>query len=495
MSKIDVEDMTLARWIILVGQNGISLLEKGRNDRFDAIVDYRWGPMNATALIHKLMSYVPTAEVCDVVLDDHVTRVSYSDPGIVLSSSSVTEDFGRVAVHFFDILKHRACRLESERSDLEELVEAFSPFFTRIRRFVLRSPTQDFRYIVSVDTAVVIKKPYAWFGEIRAALSTVLISRPLAGMNLKDRDAAQWVETPVQAAAPVSPVAVPPVVAPVPRVVAPAPRVVAAPTKDIAPAQSSPIKAPIAQTRPIAAPTPTPTPEPSTSSRSSKGKLTFIFSASDDPVIALLAAGVVWSLPQEKDQAAPITVTEIGVYRKKLSSPFRKLVGVSAHQETETLPMPADRLERLIQDIAAYADQPGDHVLFFGYEMLSTDLLIHISRFLQDAAVRYQIIVCNDSASRTPQLMGFETVFDGLARKSWIYLEGPDVRRAPLRTHLPHWKTYKTRRLDDAILKKIMEGEFRVVEKFRPTKTNLSNAQASAFAYWLAEFAASIADS
>jgi hypothetical protein len=86
-------------------------------------------------------------------------------------------------------------------------------------------------------------------------------------------------------------------------------------------------------------------------------------------------------------------------------------------------------------------------------------------------------------------------VFDGLARKSWIYLEGPDVRRAPLRTHLPHWKTYKTPRLDDAILKKIMEGEFRVVEKLRSTKTNLSNAQASAFAHWLAEFAASIADS
>ena len=477
MAKIDVEDMTLARWIILVGQNGISLLEKGRNDRFDVIVDYRWGPMNAAVLIHKLLSYVPTSEVCDVVLDDLVTRVSYSDPGIILSGSSVTEDFGRVAVRFFDILKHRACRLESERSDLEELVEAFSPFFIRIRRFVLRSPTQDFRYIVSVDTAAVMKKPYGWFGEIRTALSTVLIGRPTAGMNLKDGDAAQGTETTVQVSAPI--------------------------LKDIAAAISSPITAEIAHPIPVTVRVPVPVPvsvsvsvsDPPTSSRGSKGKLTFIFSASDDPAIALLAAGVVWSLPKEKGQTSPITVTEIGVYRKKLSSPFRKLIGVTAHQETETLPMPNDRLERLIQDIAAYADQPGDHVLFFGYEMLSTDLLIHISRFLQDAAVRYQIIVCNDSVARTSQLMGFETVFDGLARKSWIYLEGPDVRRAPLRTHLPHWKTYKTARLDDAILKKIMEGEFRVVEKLRSSKTNLSNAQSSTFALWLAEFGASISDS
>jgi hypothetical protein len=493
MSKIDVEDMTLARWIILVGQNGISLLEKGRNDRFDVIVDYRWGPMNATALIHKMMSYVPTAEVCDVVLDDHVTRVSYSDPGVILSSSSVTQDFGRVAVHFFDILKHRACRLESERSDLEELVDAFSPFFIRIRRFVLRSPTQDFRYIVSVDTSVVIKKPYAWFGEIKTALSTVLISRPTAGVSMNDRDAAQWVETPMQVPAPVRPVA-----APVRPVAAPVSPVAAAPLpKDITAPQSSPIAAEIVPPRPIpvSVPVSVPVADPPTSSRASKGKLTFIFSASDDPVIALLAAGVVWTLPKQKDQAGPITVTEIGVYRKKLSSPFRKLIGVTAHQETETLPMPTDKLDRLIQNIAAYADLPGDHVLFFGYEMLSTDLLIHISRFLQDAAVRYQIIVCNDSAARTPQLMGFETVFDGLARKSWIYLEGPDVRRAPLRTHLPHWKTYKTPRLDDAILKKIMEGEFRVVEKLRLSKTNLSNAQSSTYAQWLSEFGAAIADS
>lgn len=471
MAKIDFEEMTLAKWIILVGQNGISLLEKGRNDRFDVIVDYRWGPMNATGLIHKLLSYVPTSEVCDVVLDDLVTRISYSDPGIILSGSSVTEDFGRVAVHFFDILKHRACRLESERSDLEELVEAFSPFFIRIRRFVLRSPTQDFRYIVSVDTAAVMKKPYGWFGEIRTALSTVLISRPTGGMNLKDGDAAQRAATTVQVSAPIP--------------------------KDIAAAISSPIAAEIAHPIPVAVAVPVSVSysDPSTSSRGSKGKLTFIFSASDNPVIALLAAGVVWSLPKEKDQTSPITVTEIGVYRKKLSSPFRKLIGVTAHQEIETLPMPKDRLERLIQDIAAYADQPGDHVLFFGYEMLSTDLLIHISRFLQDAAVRYQIIVCNDSVARTSQLMGFETVFDGLARKSWIYLEGPDVRRAPLRTHLPHWKTYKTARLDDAILKKIMEGEFRVVEKLRSSKTNLSNAQSSTYALWLAEFGASISDS
>lgn len=492
MSKIDVEDMTLARWIMLVGQSGISLLEKGRNDRFDVIVDYRWGPVNATSLIHKMMSLVPTAEVCDVVLDDHVTRVSYSDPGVILSSSSVTEDFGRIAVHFFDILKHRACRLESERSDLEELVEAFSPFFTRIRRFVLRSPTQDFRYIVSVDTAAVIKKPYAWFGEIRTALSTVLISRPTAGVEFKDRDAAQVLETRARAVtaaaitAPVPPAPVPPT--PVPTAMAPVPPVGAAPiAKELTAANVGPKPDETTPARPI------PVAEPSTTSRASAGKLTFIFSASDDPAIALLAAGVVWSLPKEKDQAGPITVTEIGVYRKKLSSPFRKLIGVSAHQETETLPLPADKLERLIQDISAYAAQPGDHVLFFGYEMLSTDLLIHISRFLQDAAVRYQIVVCNDSVARSSQLMGFETVFDGLARKSWIYLDGPDVRRAPLRTHLPHWKTYKTPRLDDVILRKIMEGEFRVVEKLRSPKTNLSNAQSSAYVHWLAEFGECIA--
>jgi hypothetical protein len=149
----------------------------------------------------------------------------------------------------------------------------------------------------------------------------------------------------------------------------------------------------------------------------------------------------------------------------------------------------------LIEDISACAKQPGDHVLFFGYEILSTDLLVHISRFLQETPVRYQIIVCNDSVGRVPHLMGFETVFDGLARKSWIYFEGSDQRRASLRTHLPHWKTYKTPRLDDAILKKIMEGEFRVVEKLRLSKTNLSNAQSSTYAQWLSEFGAAIADS
>jgi hypothetical protein len=275
--------------------------------------------------------------------------------------------------------------------------------------------------------------------------------------------------------------------------------------KDVAVALSRPTTAEIVNLRPapVSAPAPVATPAPvaapasvadtSTSTRGSKGKLTFIFSASDDPVIALLAAGVVWSLPKEAGEAAPVTVTEIGVYRKKLSSPFRKLIGVSAHQETDTLPIPTDKLERLIQDISAYTNQPGDHVLFFGDEMLSTDVLIHISRFLQDTAVRYQIIVCNDSVARSPQLMGFETVFDGLARKSWIYLDGPDVRRAPLRTHLPHWKTFKTPRLDDAILKKIMEGEFRVVEKPRSSKTNLSPSQASAYRHWLEEFSACIA--
>ena len=212
--------------------------------------------------------------------------------------------------------------------------------------------------------------------------------------------------------------------------------------------------------------------------------MTFIFSSSDEPLVTLLAAGIVWSAPQGN----AVSITEIGAYRKKLSSPFRRLVGVSAHQETDILPIPKDRLQDIIEEIGSYAKQPGNHILFFGYETISTDLLINISRFLHQTPVHYQIMVCQNNDAQLSDLMEIQTIFEGLSHKSWIYAGGAD--ESELVPHRPFWQTCKAPRLDDAILKKVMDGEFRVFETLRMTKTNLSILQSMAFEKWLAEFGA-----
>lgn len=451
----------------MVGQDGISLLEKVRNNKFDIIVAHQWGQVNAAALIRNLISRISPTEIFDVMLDDNVTCISYFDPAVINSGLSVTEDSGRISVHFFNILKNHACRLDSEKSDLEELVQVFSPFFTRIRRFILRSPTPDFRYIVSVDTATVIKNPDSWFSEIRASLSAVLINRPTIGINFSDIHAAQSLQSTLQVGTPLFSGATSSI------------------SDDMAVAYSSPIAADIVHPPVISAA------DLSIQLGGGDGKLTLIFAANDDPMVALLAAGVVWSLPPQNGQKKPITVTEIGAYRKKLISPFRKLVGVTAHQETDVLPMTTARLERLIQDISAQAKQHGDHVLFFGYEILSFDLLDQINRFLQNTDLKYQIIVCTDSLEQMPQMMGIETAFNALAPKSWVYLDHAEISQVDLNG----WKTNRIPRLDDIILKKVVQGDFRIVEKLNSPKAHLSILQMGAFEHWLAHFRARITGS
>lgn len=502
MSKIEVEKVTIGRWVILVGQNGLSLLEKGRVDRFDVIASRRWGVISATTLIANLISYIPETDNFDLVLDDHVTTISYVDSAVVHSDSKVTEDNGQVTVQFYDILKHRNCQLVSEKSDLDELLEAFSPFLPRIRRIVLRGPAQDFRYIIYVETSEIVKKPTAWVGSIRTSLSSVLINRPTAATNLETANTppiAQPVHNDDFAQATIQPAGF----------LWPSTAVAAVSKSDL---QRLNRDAPIAQVNLVAPadlpsipasamnmqakasnPALKPDADPAAKVTDSTCKLTLIFSASDEPAIALLAAGVVWSARRPNSPQTPIRITEIGAYRKKLSSPFRRLVGVSAHHETDKLPMPKDRLQDLIQEIAAYTQQPGNHILFFGYEMLSTELLINISRFLQGTDAKYQILVCSENVGQSPELMDFESVFDGLAHKSWIYLENVDARTPSL--NLRNWKTHKTQRLDDAILKKVMDGEFRIFEKSTSSKTNLSILQSSAFDRWLAKFNEATADS
>jgi hypothetical protein len=105
--------------------------------------------------------------------------------------------------------------------------------------------------------------------------------------------------------------------------------------------------------------------------------------------------------------------------------------------------------------------------------------------------INYQIMVCHDSVAQTPELMDFETVFDGLENKSWIYLENADDRAPHLL--LSTWKTCKAPRLDEVVLKKILDGEFRIFERLSRSKPNLSILQSNAFDRWLAQFRACIA--
>lgn len=195
MSKIDVENITISKWIISVGQNGAALLEKGRLGRFDVIESRKWGIFRSSVVIESLILNVPKTEKFDLILDDHVTIISYFTPAVVQSGSHVTRENGQVFVQFYDILKHCNCQLVCEQSDLDELVEAFSPYFNRIQRVILRGPAQDFRYIVYVDTSAIEKKPNDWIGSIKTSLSSVLINRRTAGLNLKMADAPLLVET------------------------------------------------------------------------------------------------------------------------------------------------------------------------------------------------------------------------------------------------------------------------------------------------------------
>lgn len=476
MSKIDVEKISIAKWIVLVGEHGISLLEKGRAAKFNIISARKWGVIHAAVLIENLIGCIPNEESFDLVLDDQMTKIAYNAPAVAHSGTNVTEQQNTVTIQFYDILKSQECTLVSEKSDLHEMVEAFSPFFERIRRIVLRGPTHEFRYMVYVETATVLQKPSAWIGSIIADLSSVLLNLPTAGLNSPASD-------PLLAAddtaleSPQEKNLIAPVYFETQKVSPPEPAV------KISIRQPS-LRVPSATNQRVVAqgniPDQTTVPADQTS------KLTFMFSASDAPAIALLAAGVVWSLPRSQGQTLPASITEIGAFRKKLSSPFRRMVGVSDHQETEKLPVTSDRLHSLMTDIATFTQHPGDHILFFGYETLSTELLIHVSRFLQETRVNYQIIVCHDNTAQSDELLDFESVFDGLARKSWIYIEKIDDTVPSLR--LASWKTYKKPSLDDAILKKLMLGEFRVFETLDTDKTNLSILQSHAFDKWVAEF-------
>ena len=520
MSKIDVEKITIAKWIILVGQHGISLLEKGRAAKFNIISARRWGVIHSAVLIENLIGYIPETEDFDLVLDDQMTTVSYTAPAVAHSRTNVTEHPSTVTVKFYDILKSRECTLVSEKSDLNEMVEAFSPFLHKIRRIVLRGPTNDFRYIVYVETSSIIQKPNAWIGSISSDLSSVLLNLPPAGLNSPTNDPLMSVDTadaeetgddakpqdanlnirsyfeqvPTLTPEPTVKVTIlpPPLLSP--NVTKPDQSTLQPPNAsaqiqvDLSPEPRKPVGPKTKPTPAVVALDPV-----TDQTADQTGHLTLMFSASDAPSIALLAAGVVWSLPRTKGKSLPASITEIGAFRKKLSSPFRRMVGVSAHQETDKLPVTTDRLHSLIQSIADFAQQPGDHILFFGYETLSTELLIHVSRFLQETPVKYQIIVCHDNTAQSDELLDFESVFDGLARKSWIYIDSTDENVPSLQ--LPSWKTYKTPSLDDAILKKIMLGEFRVFEKLDSDKTNLSILQSHAFAKWVAEFGACTAKS
>lgn len=476
MSKIDVENIIISKWLISVGQNGASLIEKGRLGRFDVIESRKWGVFRSSVVIESLISHIPKTERFDLILDDHVTIISYFTPAVVQSECHVTAKDGKVYVQFYDILKHCDCQLVCDQSDLDELIDAFSPYFNRIQRVILRGPAQDFRYIVYVETSAVVKKPDDWIGSIKTSLSSVLINRRPLGLNLKMTDAPLLVETAQKRDVNQRMPSVIPskgIKAPAPVIVEPRPTPQAATSfsaADLTVADDL-IETKIPTARPSADPT---------------AKLTLVFSPSDDPAIALLAAGVVWSLPKTADGESPVSITEIGAFREKLSSPFRRLVGASAHQEIDQFPIPIQRLQDLIQDFAALAEKPGNHILFFGYETLSTELLSHISRFLQGIVTKYQVIVCAATLAQAPELITFETVFDSLTHKSWIYLDDTD-EGAP---RLASWTTCKSPSLDDLVLKKLMDGEFRVFETLPLEKTNLSILQSSAFEKWLAKFTA-----
>jgi hypothetical protein len=184
MSKIEIENITISKWVISIGQNGISLLEKRRVDKFDVVSASRWGISHPSALIENLIAQIPEMETLDLVLDDHVTTISYITPAVPYSGTAVTEESGTVIVQFYDILKSRACKLVSEKSDLDEMVAAFSPFFSRTRRIVLRGPTQDFRYIVYIETSIIVQKPKAWTASIGSALSSVFIPHSISRLKL-----------------------------------------------------------------------------------------------------------------------------------------------------------------------------------------------------------------------------------------------------------------------------------------------------------------------
>lgn len=500
MSKIDVENITINKWIILIGQYGISLLEKGKTAKFDVIAARRWGIISTDMLIENLVDSIPDKEKFDLVLDDQMTTVSYSAPAVAQSGTNVTEAATTVTVQFFDILKSRDCTLISEKSDLNEMVEAFSPFFDRIRRVVLRGPTTDFRYVVYVETSAIVQRPNAWIGSITSDLSSILLNRPTAGINSPVTDMLKSIAGADHATKvypigahqkdPRRPVSVDAVQDALPSASFLSPNLDRYSPTAVQDPTATPKIVQLDQPSPkdVATSPVSPDADQPVQSADQTRKLTLIFSTSDAPAIALLAAGVVWSLSTASGQAKPMTITEIGAYRKKLSSPFRRLVGVSAHQETDKLPLCADQLDRLIQDINTATGTSGDHVLFFGYEILSPELLINISRFLQETSAKYQIIVCHDSVAQSDEVMDFESVFDGLPRKSWIYLE--DTDKAARTLHLPFWKKYKTPSLDDAILKKLMLGEFRVFEKLASDKTSLSILQSSEFHNWVADFSA-----
>lgn len=523
MSKIDVENVTISKWVILVGQNGISLLQKSRVDKFDIISARRWGVSHPSGLIQNLISHIPEMETFDLVLDDHVTTISYITPAVPYSGTAVTEENGTVIVQFYDILKSRACKLVSEKSHLDEMVEAFSPFFSRTRRIVLRGPTQDFRYIVYIETSLIVQKPKAWTGSIVSALSSVLLNRFHSKTDFPMDDAPKSVETALhdqpqvtqQQVAATTAHAEPAVVlnreSAHPALIEPTPFQGSTATElaqTALPEIAAMVAEPIVQVDP-----PTPFPKAAisvagvakhtmgatittatgqaTKSRDHTRKLTVIFSSSDDPSIALLTAGVVWSLPKVQLPTKRVSITEIGAYRKKLSSPFRRLVGVSVHHETDKLPIRPDEMKGLLLEISATSQQAGDHIVFFGYETLSTEMLMQISHFLQETPISYQIVVCHDTVAQTPELMAFETVFDRLENKSWIYLEIADDR-AP-RFPLSQWKTCKAPQLDEAVLKKVLDGEFRIFEKLPHGKSNLSILQSNIFARWMADFRACIA--
>ena len=522
MSKMDAEKVLFAKWVILVGQHGISLLEKGRSAKFHVVAARKWGIIQSSVMIKNMVAFIPDAESFYLVLDAEMTTLSFNASGVARSGTHVIESDNTVTVQFYDILKMRECVLVSEKSDLQEMVEAFSPFFDRIGRIMLRGATQDFRYNIYIDGVTIVQKPTTWIGDIASELSSVLLNAPTAGLNAptnaptpaqdeKDHSAPKLekhlapppIVIPVQKSVPnhsdktfIQP---PPVLPPVaiispPQPAARKPTILAA-SQVIQMDRQMQTDFPKPQAHPVAQhqATTAVAVDQTATSVAKNTKLTLIFSASDAPVIAVLAAGIVWSLPKSQGQSVPASVTEIGAFRKKLSSPFRRLVGVSAHQETDRLPIPSDHLHSLIQNLATVAQQPGEHALFFGYETLSTELLIHISRFLQETRVNYQIIVCHDNTAQSEDLMGFESVFDGLSHKSWIYLENTDEDTPNL--HLPSWKLCKAPSLDDAILKKAMLGEFRVFEKLPVRKTTLSILQARAFSTWLFDIGACAADS